>query len=135
MNKPRVVVLSAGFGGLTAAKALSDVAHVTVVDRHNFLTFLPLHYQVASAGLAADQVAYPIRGALRKTDVEFCMGSPISIDHKNKEVEIDSSEVLKFDHLIATLGTATGDLIAERFAWDTAGHFGYLSQRSPSLRQ
>ncbi|MBC7463432.1 MAG: NAD(P)/FAD-dependent oxidoreductase [Actinobacteria bacterium] len=109
MNKPRVVILGAGFGGLTAAKALADVAHVTIVDRHNFQTFLPLLYQVATAGLAADHVAYPIPGALRKTDVEFCMGSPLSVDHKNKEVKIDSSEVLKFDHLIVALGSATAD--------------------------
>jgi NADH dehydrogenase len=109
VSKPRVVILGAGFGGLTAAKSLSKVAHVTIVDRHNFQTFLPLLYQVATAGLAADHVAYPIRGALHKTDVDFCMGSPLSIDHKNKEVKIDSSEILKFDHLIVALGSATAD--------------------------
>jgi len=109
MTKPRVVILGAGFGGLTAAKALADDAHVTLVDRHNFQTFLPLLYQVATAGLAADHVAYPIRGALRKTDVAFRMGSPISIDHRNNEVKLDSSEVLKFDHLIVALGSATTD--------------------------
>ena len=109
MAKPRVVILGAGFGGLTAAKALADDAHVTLVDRHNFQTFLPLLYQVATAGLAADHVAYPIRGALRKTDVAFRMGSPISIDHRNNEVKLDSSEVLKFDHLIVALGSATTD--------------------------
>lgn len=109
MTKPRVVILGAGFGGLTAAKALADAAHVTLVDRHNFQTFLPLLYQVATAGLAADHVAYPIRGALRKTDVAFRMGSPISIDHKNKAVKLDSSEVLEFDHLIVALGSATTD--------------------------
>jgi NADH dehydrogenase len=109
MTKPRVVILGAGFGGLTAAKALADNAYVTLVDRHNFQTFLPLLYQVATAGLAADHVAYPIRGALRKTDVAFRMGSPISIDHRNNEVKLDSSEVLKFDHLIVALGSATTD--------------------------
>ena len=51
--KPRVVILGAGFGGLTAARAMADTAHVTVVDRHNFQTFLPLLYQVSTAGLAA----------------------------------------------------------------------------------
>ena len=84
-------------------------ADVTVVDRHNFQTFLPLLYQVSTAGLAADHVAYPIRGALRKTNVKFRMGSPISIDHKNKEIKLDSSEVLKFDHLIVALGSTTSD--------------------------
>ncbi len=109
MQKPRVVILGAGFGGLTAARALAGKAHVTLVDRHNFQTFLPLLYQVSTAGLAADHVAYPIRGALRKTDVAFRMGSPISIDHKNKAVKLDSSETLEFDHLVVALGSATAD--------------------------
>jgi len=108
-NRPRVVILGAGFGGLTAAKALSKGADVTVVDRHNFQTFLPLLYQVATAGLAADHVAHPIRGALRKSGVKFRMGSPISVDHKNKSVKLDSSEVLEFDHLVVALGSATAD--------------------------
>jgi NADH dehydrogenase len=108
-NRPRVVILGAGFGGLTAAKALSKGADVTVVDRHNFQTFLPLLYQVATAGLAADHVAHPVRGALRKSGVKFRMGSPISVDHKNKSVKLDSSEVLEFDHLVVALGSATAD--------------------------
>jgi NADH dehydrogenase len=109
MNKPKVVILGGGFGGLAAARALDKSAEVTVVDRHNFQTFLPLLYQVSTAGLAADHVAYPIRGALRKTDIKFRMGSPISVDHKNKEVKLDSSEVLKFDHLIVALGSVSAD--------------------------
>jgi NADH dehydrogenase len=109
MNKPKVVILGGGFGGLAAARALYKSAEVTVVDRHNFQTFLPLLYQVSTAGLAADHVAYPIRGALRKTDIKFRMGSPISVDHKNKEVKLDSSEVLKFDHLIVALGSVSAD--------------------------
>ena len=109
MNKPKVVILGGGFGGLAAARALYKSAEVTVVDRHNFQTFLPLLYQVSTAGLAADHVAYPIRGALRKTDIKFRMGSPISIDHKNQEVKLDSSEVLQFDHLIVALGSVSAD--------------------------
>ncbi len=109
MNKPKVVILGGGFGGLTAARALHKAADVTVVDRHNYQTFLPLLYQVSTAGLAADHVAYPIRGALRKTPVKFRMGSPISIDHKNQEVKLDSSELLKFDHLIVALGSVSAD--------------------------
>ena len=109
MNKPKVVILGGGFGGLAAARALYKSAEVTVVDRHNFQTFLPLLYQVSTAGLAADHVAYPIRGALRKTNIKFRMGSPISIDHKNQEVKLDSSEVLQFDHLIVALGSVSAD--------------------------
>jgi NADH dehydrogenase len=103
------VILGAGFGGLTAARKMAGFADVTVVDRHNFQTFLPLLYQVSTAGLAADHVAHPVRGALRKTGVQFRMGTPISVDHKNKSVKLDSSEVLEFDYLVVALGSATAD--------------------------
>jgi NADH dehydrogenase len=109
LQKPRVVILGAGFGGLTAARKMAGFADVTVVDRHNFQTFLPLLYQVSTAGLAADHVAHPVRGALRKTGVKFRMGSPLSVDHKNKSVKLDSSEVLDFDYLVVALGSATAD--------------------------
>lgn len=108
-NKPRVVILGAGFGGLTAARAMAKDADVTLVDRHNFQTFLPLLYQVSTAGLAADHVVHPVRGALRKSGVKFRMGSPLSVDHKNKTVKLDSSEVLEFDHLVVALGSSTAD--------------------------
>ena len=108
-TRPRVVILGAGFGGLGAAKALAGKADVTVVDRHNFQTFLPLLYQVSTAGLAADHVVHPVRGALRDTGIKFRMGSPISVDHKNKSVKLDSSETLEFDHLIVALGSSTAD--------------------------
>jgi len=109
MVRPKVVILGGGFGGLAAARALHKAADITLVDRHNYQTFLPLLYQVSTAGLAADHVAYPIRGALRKTSVKFRMACPISIDHRNKEVKLDSSELLKFDHLIVALGSETAD--------------------------
>jgi len=109
LQKPRVVILGAGFGGLTAARKMAGFADVTVVDRHNFQTFLPLLYQVSTAGLAADHVAHPIRGALRKTGVQFRMGTPLSVDHKNNTVKLDSSEVLDFDYLVVALGSANAD--------------------------
>ena len=121
MSRPKVVILGAGFGGLTAARALDSIADVTLVDRHNFQTFLPLLYQVSTAGLAADHVAYPVRGALRKTKVKFRMGSPISVDHKNKSVKLDSSEVLAFDYLIVALGSATNDFGITGVAENTLG--------------
>jgi len=108
-TRPRVIILGAGFGGLNAARALAGKADVTLVDRHNFQTFLPLLYQVSTAALAADHVVHPVRGALRKSGVKFRMGSPISVDHKNKSVKLDSSEVLEFDHLIVALGSVTAD--------------------------
>jgi hypothetical protein len=70
---PKVVIVGAGFGGLTAAKALEKApAHVTLIDRRNHHLFQPLLYQVATAGLAPTQIATPIRALLRRqrnTDV------------------------------------------------------------------
>ena len=109
MTKPRVLILGGGFGGLAAAHALGRRAVVTVVDRHNYQTFLPLLYQVSTAGLAADHVAYPIRGALREMHGKFRLGAPISVDHKHKNVKLDSSEILDFDHLIIAMGSVTTD--------------------------
>ncbi|MGA0867043.1 MAG: NAD(P)/FAD-dependent oxidoreductase, partial [Candidatus Nanopelagicaceae bacterium] len=106
---PKVVILGAGFGGLTLARKLSSRARVTVIDRHNYQTFLPLLYQVASAGLAADHIAHPIRGALRGLGVEFRMGSPIAIDTKRGTVKLDSSELIEYDHLVVALGSETTD--------------------------
>jgi len=91
------------------------------VDRHNFQTFLPLLYQVSTAGLAADHIAHPIRGALRKTKIKFRMGSPVTIDHKSKSVKLDSSEVLDFDYLVVAMGSATNDFGVTGVAEHTLG--------------
>lgn len=113
MAKKKILILGAGFGGLAAAIALEKSTDVTLVDRNNYQTFLPLLYQVSTAGLAADHIAYPIRGALRKTNVKFIMGSPLSLDHANKQVKLESGELLDFDHLIIALGSVTTDFGVE----------------------
>ncbi len=109
MTKPHVVILGAGFGGLTAARAMFKDCKVTLIDRHNFQTFLPLLYQVSTAGLAADHVAYPIRGALRKTDVQFRMGVPEALDAANNELILEDGTKVNYDHLVIALGSTTAD--------------------------
>jgi NADH dehydrogenase len=109
MAMPKVVILGAGFGGLTAARALSKHAEVVLIDRHNFQTFLPLLYQVSTAGLAADHVAYPIRGALRKTNVQFRMGTPKKLNATASELTLTDGQVVKYDHLVIALGSTTAD--------------------------
>jgi NADH:ubiquinone reductase (H+-translocating) len=107
--KPHVVILGAGFGGLTAARSLQKYADVTLIDKHNFQTFLPLLYQVATAGLAADHVAYPIRGALRKSNIKFKMGEPKSLDNTKNEISFFDGSTLTYDHLVVALGSTTAD--------------------------
>jgi NADH:ubiquinone reductase (H+-translocating) len=65
----RVVIVGAGFGGLTAAKGLANTPlDVTVVDQHNYHLFQPLLYQVATASLSPADIASPICGILRNVD-------------------------------------------------------------------
>src|SRR5258705_4205884 len=65
--RPRVVIIGAGFGGLSAARGLAQGPFdVVVVDRHNYHLFQPLLYQVATAGLSPADIASPIRGILRR---------------------------------------------------------------------
>jgi NADH:ubiquinone reductase (H+-translocating) len=66
-TRPRVVIVGAGFGGLNAAQALGNSeVDVLVIDRNNYHGFWPLLYQVATAGLEPEAIAYPVRAVLRK---------------------------------------------------------------------
>ena len=65
-REPKVVIIGAGFAGLSAAKGLSGSPFdVTLIDRHNYHLFQPLLYQVATAGLSPADIASPIRSILR----------------------------------------------------------------------
>ena len=87
----RVVIVGAGFAGLSAAKALRRVpVQVTVVDQHDYHTFKPFLYQVATALLGADASAYPTRGeVLRLANVSFRLGAVTGVDLAAKEAETD----------------------------------------------
>ncbi len=105
---PRVVIVGAGFGGLRAARALADApVHVTLVDRNNYHLFQPLLYQVATAGLSADEIAYPIRGILRKQkNLAFIMSEVKSLNLKESEI-LTEKTTLPFDYLILAVGSET----------------------------
>lgn len=108
-EQPRVVVVGAGFGGLAASKRLErEPVEVTVVDRHNFHTFLPLLYQVATAGLNPADVGYVVRGLFRRQqEVLFRKAAVAGVDWEKGEVQLDGAEPLPFDHLIVATGSTT----------------------------
>ncbi len=108
IKRPRIVVLGAGFGGLTFCRRFRGPARITLVDRQNHHLFQPLLYQVATAGLSAPEIAQPIRSILRDhPGVEVRLAEV-------REVRLDSREVvlgdgiLGYDHLVIALGGVTG---------------------------
>ena len=105
-RRPSVLIVGGGFAGLQAAKQLAGAAvDVTIVDTHNFHTFLPLLYQVATAGLEPADVAYPIRTIFGKaSNITFRHGTVRHIDHAAKTVTLAGGDVLSFDHLVLASG-------------------------------
>lgn len=108
-QKPRVVIIGCGFGGLEAAKALSGAdVEIVVIDRTNHHLFQPLLYQVATAGLPAPAIAGPIRHILRKQiargNLTVLMGEVTSIDTASDCVVLDGGEHIHYDHLILAAG-------------------------------
>ena len=104
-SKPRVVIVGAGFGGLTAARRIARLpVQVTVVDRRNHHTFQPLLYQVATAGLSPGEIAAPIRWILRShSNVEVLLEEVVDFNLEQKKV-ITKEQVLEYDFLIIASG-------------------------------
>src|SRR5271166_4701179 len=85
---PKVVIIGAGFGGLSAAKQLAGAPFdLTIIDQHNYHLFQPLLYQVATAGLSPADIASPIRGILRRQDnVRVVLAQVSGIDVARNDV-------------------------------------------------
>lgn len=104
-GRPHVVIVGAGFGGLSAAKALATApVSVTVIDRRNHHLFQPLLYQVATAGLSPADIAYPIRSILsRQRNTTVLLGEATGIDKERRELLLGDERIL-FDYLVLATG-------------------------------
>jgi NADH:ubiquinone reductase (H+-translocating) len=104
-RRPRVVILGAGFGGLSASKRLARAPFdVTIVDRHNYHLFQPLLYQVATAGLSPGDIASPTRGILcRQKNANVILAKVSDVDTARKEVVAEGRRI-PFDYLIIATG-------------------------------
>ncbi len=104
-GRPRVVILGAGFAGLSAAKDLAGArADITIIDKHNYHLFQPLLYQVATAGLSPAQIAAPIRSILGgQRNVTVRMARVTGIDKVERRVETDDGCV-GYDWLVVATG-------------------------------
>lgn len=95
-DRPKVVIIGGGFGGLSAAKHLkSHSVDVTLVDRRNYHLFQPLLYQVATGSLSTGEVAYPLRGVLhRQKNLRVWLGAVVDIDPDSQRVFPADGETL-----------------------------------------
>jgi NADH:ubiquinone reductase (H+-translocating) len=104
-RRPHVVILGAGFGGLTAARRFKHAAaEITVIDRRNYHLFQPLLYQVATAGLSPGDIAYPVRAVLRKhRNTRVLLAEATAVDVKTRHVRLEDGAV-PYDYLIVSTG-------------------------------
>ncbi|MDX1462935.1 MAG: NAD(P)/FAD-dependent oxidoreductase [Marinirhabdus sp.] len=107
-EKPRIVVVGGGFAGISLLQELrTSDAQLVLFDRHNYHTFQPLLYQVSTAGLEPDSIAYPLRKVFRKhDDFHFRMADVISVKPDQNEIETTIGN-LSYDYLVIATGTRT----------------------------
>ena len=106
-SSPRVVIVGAGFGGLTAAQYLAHTpVEVVLIDRHNYHLFQPLLYQVATAALSPADIAAPIRHVLRQQkNTTMLLDEVVGVDAAARQVELREGGALGFDYLILATGS------------------------------
>ncbi len=107
-GRPRVVIVGAGFGGLSAARALArSPVDTLIIDRNNYHTFHALLYQVAAAELEPEQISYPVRTVLRRMpNAGFLMGQVERIDLGARRLLV-AGHSIQYDYLILATGSTT----------------------------
>ena len=105
-NRKKVVIIGAGFGGITIAKAFKDKnVDVRLIDQNNYHNFQPLMYQIATGGLEPDSIAYPVRRIFRGyKNVTFRMANVMSVNSEAKELET-SIGTINYDYLVIATGS------------------------------
>jgi NADH:ubiquinone reductase (H+-translocating) len=120
--RPHIVIIGAGFGGLSAAMRLGNVdADVTVIDRRNYHLFQPLLYQVATAALSPADIAAPIRGILaRQANTNVILGTVTGIDTAGRAVLIGQRRI-PYDQLVIATGARESYFGHDEWAAATLG--------------
>ncbi len=108
-TRKKVVIVGAGFAGLSAVETLyRENFDILLIDRHNFATFQPLLYQVATAGLNPGDVSFPIRTLLRKyPQVRFRQGELSKLAKESNLIELEDGSKIGYDYLILAFGATS----------------------------
>ncbi len=101
-----VVILGVGFGGIGALKKLRDAeVRITIIDKHDYHTFQPLLYQVATDELGPTEVGFPVRELLHgHKNITFHQTTVQSIDLARKQVTVEGAAPIQYDYLVLALG-------------------------------
>jgi NADH dehydrogenase len=107
-NKKRLVIVGGGFAGIKLAKRLSNKPiQVVLIDRHNYHTFQPLLYQVATGGLEPDSIAYPLRRIFRKANNIFFRMAEVTKVNPEESTIYTNIGSLSYDFLVLATGSTT----------------------------
>jgi NADH dehydrogenase len=105
-DRPRIVILGGGFGGLGAAEKLKHAdAELVLIDKHDYHTFQPMLYQVATDLVDPEEVGHPLRAVLRDhKDMTVHETAVTGVDLANRQVHMQDLAPLTYDHLVLALG-------------------------------
>ncbi|MCJ7466108.1 MAG: NAD(P)/FAD-dependent oxidoreductase [Maribacter sp.] len=105
-NKPKIVIIGAGFGGIELAKALRKMpVEILLIDQNNYHNFQPLMYQVATGGLEPGSIAYPVRRIFRSyKNITFRMAEVLEVDLTSNQLQT-SIGTISFDYLVIATGS------------------------------
>lgn len=108
-NRPKIVVVGAGFGGMEVVRRFRNKpVDVMLVDKHNYHTFQPLLYQVATAGLEPEDVAWSVRDIFQNLDnFSFRMATVTDVNLDQKTIAVDVGEPIEYDYLVLAAGATT----------------------------